>query len=74
VTSSDNPSPGPGALPIAYWTERWDVRDGVFHIFYVDRDGQRNKENFFKVISLSKTKFVIQDMYHGRNTGTWTRR
>ena len=73
MTDSAMPSPGPGAPPIAYWTGRWDVRDGVFHTFFVDKDGQQQKENFFKIISLTKTKLVIQDMYHGRHTGTWTR-
>jgi hypothetical protein len=62
MTSSDNPTP-----------EKWDVRDGVFHTFSEDKDGGKTGENFFKIISLTETKFVIQDMYHGRHTGTWTR-
>ena len=48
--------------------QTWDVREGVFHTKF-----HRN-EDFFKIISLTKAKFVIQDMYHGRHTGTWTRR
>ena len=45
---------------------RWEVRDGVFHTrFHDDRDS-------YKIISLTKTKFVIH-MYHGRHIGTWTR-
>src|SRR4029450_7503689 len=42
---------------------KWDVRDGVFHArFHEDRDS-------YKIISLTKTKFIIQDMYHGRHIG-----
>jgi hypothetical protein len=64
MTSSDNPI-----------SERWDVRNGVFHTWYEATALTRTTtgENFFKIISLSKTKFVIQDMYHGRHTGTWTK-
>jgi hypothetical protein len=46
------------------------VRDGVFHT--VDLKQGTNKD-YFRIISLTKTKIVIQDMYHGRHTGTWTR-
>lgn len=62
MTSSDNPIP-----------EKWDLRKGVFHTFSQGEDGGMTGENFFKIVSLTKTKFVIQDMYHGRHTGTWTR-
>jgi hypothetical protein len=47
--------------------QKWEVRGGVFHI----KAGEN--EDHFKIISLSKTKFVMQDMYHGQHTGTWTR-
>jgi hypothetical protein len=73
MTDSSMPSAGSDAPPIASWTQKWDVHDGVFHTFFVDKDGQQQKENFFKIISLTKTKLIIQDMYHGRGTGTWTR-
>jgi hypothetical protein len=66
MTSSDNPT-----------SERWDVRDGVFLTWYGDKTyggPTSTGNNSFKIISLSKTKFVLQDMYHGRHTGTWTRR
>jgi hypothetical protein len=54
-------------------SHRWDVRDGMFHEFG-DKDGVLPKwESFSKIISLSKTKLIIQDMYHGRHRGTWTR-
>jgi hypothetical protein len=66
MTSSDNPTS----------KERWDVRSGMFLTWYGDEAYGGTKSsgnNSFKIISLSKTKFVIQDMYHGRHTGTWTR-
>jgi hypothetical protein len=63
MTDSDDPE----------GSERWEIKDAVFHTWRVDKDGQTCCENFFKIISLTKTKFVIQDMYHGRHTGTWTR-
>jgi hypothetical protein len=50
--------------------QKWNVRNGVFHT--VDLKEGTNKDSF-KIISLTKAKFVIQDMYHGRHTGTWTR-
>ena len=58
-------------------TQRWDVHNGVFRTWfgntsYGGPDSTGNNE--FKILSLSKTKFVIQDMYHGRHTGIWTRR
>ncbi len=62
MTSSDDPTP-----------EKWEVRKGVFHTFREDKDGGKTGENFFKIISLTKTEFVIQDKYHGQHTGTWTR-
>ena len=62
MTSSDNPVP-----------EKWDVLDGVFHTFSEGQDGGKTGENFFKIISLTKTTFVIQDKYHGQHTGTWAR-
>jgi hypothetical protein len=49
---------------------QWDVRDGMFHVW---SEGNLKWETFYKIISLSKTKFVIQDMYHGRHTGIWIR-
>jgi hypothetical protein len=57
-------------------TQRWDVHNGVFRTWfgntgYGGPDSTGNNE--FKILSLSKTKFVIQDMYHGRHTGSWTR-
>ena len=48
-------------------SQKWEVSKGVLHI----KAGEN--EDFFKIISLTKTKFVIQDMYHGQHTGTWTR-
>jgi hypothetical protein len=74
MTSSDN---YPGSK------QRWDMQDdtghhrqGVLHTFFeaTAETGTTTGHNFFKIISLSKTKLVIQDMYHGRHTGTWTRR
>jgi len=62
MTSSDDPTP-----------EKWDVSKGVFHTFREDKDGGKTGENFFKIISLTKTELVIQDKYHGQHTGTWTR-
>ena len=44
----------------------WNVRDGVLNIRF-------HREDSFKIVSLAETKLVIQDMYHGRHTGTWTR-
>lgn len=80
MTDSTMPTPGPGAPPIAYWTQKWDMnddigqhRDGVLHISFMDKDGKSVKNNFFKIISLSETKLVIQDLYHGHGTGIWTR-
>src|SRR2546428_8809580 len=60
MTSSDDPTP-----------EKWEVRKGVFHTFREDKDGGKTGDNFFKIISLTKTEFVIQDKYHGQHTGTW---
>jgi hypothetical protein len=54
-------------------TQRWEVRNGVFHIWFEDKDNGTTGNNEFRIISLTKTEFVIQDMYHGRHTGTWTR-
>jgi hypothetical protein len=48
-------------------SECWDVRQGVFHI----KAGEN--EDSFKIISLTETKFVFQDMHHGRHTGEWSR-
>jgi hypothetical protein len=70
MTDSTFPTPGPGAPAIAYWTQRWEIRDGVFHTFFVDKDGKSQKDSFFKIIFFTNCKFVIQDMYHSR---TWTR-
>jgi hypothetical protein len=72
ITDSDNE---PGSK------ERWDMKDnlghhrrGVLHTFFEDGEtGETTRNNFFKIISLSETKLVIQDLYHGRGTGTWTR-
>lgn len=47
----------------------WEVKDGVLHTY--EPDG--GNHDFFKILSLTETKLVIQDMYHGRNTGTWHR-
>jgi hypothetical protein len=55
-------------------TQKWEVRNGVFHTWFEDKANGTTGNNEFRIISLSKTKFVIQDMYHGRHTGTWTRR
>lgn len=46
---------------------KWDVRDGVLLIKY-------HRQDSFKILSLTKTKLEIQDMYHGRHKGTWTRK
>ena len=54
-------------------TQKWEVRNGVFHTWFEDKDNGTTGNNEFRIISLSKTKFVIQDMYHGQHTGTWTR-
>jgi hypothetical protein len=70
MIDSTFPTPGPGAPAIAYWTQRWEIRDGVFHTFLVDTDGKSQKDSFFKIISLTNSEFVIRDMYHSR---TWTR-
>jgi hypothetical protein len=46
----------------------WDVRNGVLiHHINPYRDDE------FKIISLTKSKLVIQDMHHGHGTATWTR-
>jgi hypothetical protein len=60
MTDSTFPTPGPGAPSIAYWTQRWEIRDGVFHTFFVDKDGKSQKDSFFKIISFTNSKFVIQ--------------
>jgi hypothetical protein len=49
----------------------WSVRDGVFH--QTKKNGETVKDSSFKIISLTDRKFVIQDMYHGRGTASWTR-
>ena len=72
MVTTENPPRRP-EVPLDYMTERWDVRDGEFHTFYEDKDGQAVKNNFFKILSLTETKFVIQHKYHGQHTGTWTR-
>jgi hypothetical protein len=62
--------------------QRWDMnddlghhRDGVIHTFFeaTAETGTTTGHNFFKIISLSETKLVIQDLYHGHNRGTWIR-
>ena len=74
MTDSDN---DPGSK------ERWDMQDdtghhrhGVLHTYFeaTTETGTTTGHNFFKIISLSETKLVIQDLYHGHHTGTWTRR
>ena len=42
---------------------KWSVRNGVLY----------DNRNSFKILSVSKTKLVIQDEAHGRHTGTLTR-
>ncbi len=64
MTDSDDPG----------GSQRWEIKDAAFHTWRVEKNSQRCCENFFKIISLTKAKLVIQDMYHGRHTGTWTRR
>lgn len=49
------------------YSTKWDVRDGVFHTRH------HENEDFYKILSLTKTRFIFQDMYHGRHTGEWTR-
>jgi hypothetical protein len=59
-----------GTMLSSYPTpEKWDVRGGVFLEI---RNPDSTRE--YKVVSLTKEKFVIQDMAHGHNTGTWTRK
>lgn len=47
----------------------WDVRDGVLQY----KSYGSHRTDYFKVLSLTETKLEIQDMYHGRHKGTWTR-
>jgi len=49
----------------------WSVRDGVFH--QTKKNGETVKDSSFKIISITDRNFVIQDMYHGRGTASWTR-
>jgi uncharacterized protein (DUF2147 family) len=46
----------------------WDVRGGVYLVKI-----NPNRTDEFKIISLTKSKLVIQDLYHGHGIGTWTR-
>jgi hypothetical protein len=54
-----------GVMKATFWNgpQKWDVRDGKFH----------DHRDSFKILSLTKNKFVIQDEAHGHHTGTWTR-
>jgi hypothetical protein len=62
--------------------QRWDMNDdlghhrlGVLHTFFeaTAETDTTTGHNFFKIISLSETKLVIQDLYHGHHTGIWIR-
>ena len=48
--------------------QKWKVRDGVLII-----EINPNRDDEFKIISLTKDRVVIQDLFHGHHTGTWTR-
>jgi hypothetical protein len=47
---------------------KWKVHDGVL---IIEINPNRNDEG--RIISLTKDKLVIQDLFHGHGTGTWTR-
>jgi hypothetical protein len=43
--------------------DRWDIRDGLWH----------DNGEPFKIISLTESQFVIQDVFHDQSTYTMTR-
>jgi hypothetical protein len=50
-----------------YEAKKWNVQEGVLAM-----EG-RSRTGFFKILSLTNDRLVIQDIHHGRNKGTWTR-
>jgi hypothetical protein len=46
---------------------KWNAQEGVLAM-----EG-RSRTGFFKILSLTNDRLVIQDIHHGRNKGTWTR-
>jgi hypothetical protein len=50
-----------------YEAKKWNVQEGVLAM-----EG-RSRTVFFKILSLTNDKLVIQNMHHGHNKATWTR-
>jgi len=55
--------------PAIQWT--WTVADGVFQCSSKGPTG--STEISFKIVSVTKSKFLLKDQAHGKHTGTWTR-
>ena len=55
--------------PAIQWI--WTVADGVFRC---SSKGPRGSTDLsFKIVSVTKSKFVLKDQAHGKQTRTWTR-